>query len=106
MLAGLSAEQRAELQDLMARAMGDLGLQSEMSHLSDALRQARPDLPWGQRGPVPDGEQGLGLGDATTAAAELADLEALSQQLSQGYAGASLSDVHEELLAQALGRAA
>ncbi|MCW2696909.1 MAG: putative magnesium-chelatase subunit chlD [Modestobacter sp.] len=106
MLAGLSPDQRAELQELMAQAMGDLGLQSEMSHLSDALRQARPDLPWGQRGPLPDGEQGLGLGDATTAVAELADLEALSSQLSQGYAGASLADVDEELLEQALGRSA
>ncbi|WP_369136700.1 VWA domain-containing protein [Modestobacter versicolor] len=106
MMAGLSAEQRAELQDLMGQAMGDLGLQSEMAHLSDALRQARPDLPWGQRGPVPDGEQPLGLGDATTAVAELADLESLSQQLSQGYAGASLADVDEELLEQALGRSA
>ncbi|MGY2081424.1 VWA domain-containing protein [Modestobacter sp. SYSU DS0657] len=106
MMAGLSPEQRAELQDLMSQAMGDLGLQSEMAHLNDALRQARPDLPWGQRGPVPDGEQGLGLGDATTAVAELADLEALSQQLSQGYAGASLADVDEELLEQALGRSA
>jgi uncharacterized protein with von Willebrand factor type A (vWA) domain len=106
MLAGLSPEQRAELSDLMSQAMGDLGLQSEMSHLSDALRQARPDLPWGQRGPVPDGQQPLGLGDATTAVAELADLESLSQQLSQGYAGASLADVDEELLQQALGRSA
>jgi uncharacterized protein with von Willebrand factor type A (vWA) domain len=106
MLAGMSPDQRAELQDLMAQAMGDLGLQSEMAHLSDALRQARPDLQWGQRGPVPDGEQPLGLGDATTAVAELADLESLSQQLSQGYAGASLADVDEELLAQALGRSA
>ncbi|MGY1840489.1 MULTISPECIES: VWA domain-containing protein [unclassified Modestobacter] len=106
MMAGLSPEQRAELQDLMAQAMGDLGLQSEMAHLNDALRQARPDLPWGQRGPVPDGEQGLGMGDATTAVAELADLESLSQQLSQGYAGASLADVDEELLEQALGRSA
>ncbi|MCZ2804125.1 VWA domain-containing protein [Modestobacter sp. VKM Ac-2983] len=106
MMAGLSPEQRAELQDLMGQAMGDLGLQSEMAHLSDALRQARPDLPWGQRGPVPDGDQPLGLGDATTAVAELADLEALSQQLSQGYAGASLADVDEELLEQALGRSA
>jgi uncharacterized protein with von Willebrand factor type A (vWA) domain len=106
MLAGMSAEQRAELQDLMSQAMGDLGLQSEMAHLSDALRQARPDLPWGQRGPVPDGEQPLGLGDATTAVAELADLESLSSQLSQGYAGASLADVDEELLEQALGRSA
>ncbi|MGY1750472.1 VWA domain-containing protein [Modestobacter sp. SYSU DS0511] len=106
MMAGLSPEQRAELQDLMGQAMGDLGLQSEMAHLNDALRQARPDLPWGQRGPVPDGERGLGLGDATTAVAELADLEALSQQLSQGYAGASLADIDEELLEQALGRSA
>ncbi|MCW2678396.1 MAG: putative magnesium-chelatase subunit chlD [Modestobacter sp.] len=106
MLAGLSPDQRAELQDLMAQAMDDLGLQSEMTHLSDALRQARPDLPWGQRGSVPDGEQGLGMGDATTAVAELADLEALSSQLSQGYAGASLADIDEELLEQALGRPA
>ncbi|SDX86946.1 Uncharacterized protein, contains von Willebrand factor type A (vWA) domain [Modestobacter sp. DSM 44400] len=106
MLAGLSPDQRAELQDLMSQAMGDLGLQSEMAHLSDALRQARPDLPWGQRGSVPDGEQGLGMGDATTAVAELAELEALSSQLSQGYAGASLADIDEELLAHALGRPA
>ncbi|WP_369257980.1 VWA domain-containing protein [Geodermatophilus amargosae] len=106
MMAGLSPEQRAELADLMAQTMSDMGLASEMAHLQDALRQARPDLPWGQRGQVPDGEQGLGLGDATSAVAELADLEALSNQLSQGYAGASLADVDEELLEQALGREA
>jgi uncharacterized protein with von Willebrand factor type A (vWA) domain len=106
MMAGMSAEQRAELADLMNQAMSDMGLAGEMAHLQDALRQARPDLPWGQRGQVPDGEQGLGLGDATTAVAELADLEALSNQLSQGYAGASLADIDEELLERALGRPA
>ncbi|CCG01748.1 VWA domain-containing protein [Blastococcus saxobsidens] len=106
MIAGLSPEQRAELADLMAQTMEDMGLASEMAHLSDALRQARPDLPWGQRGQVPDGEQSLGMGDATRAVAELADLEALSNQLSQGYAGASLADVDEELLERALGRSA
>jgi uncharacterized protein with von Willebrand factor type A (vWA) domain len=106
MMAGLSPEQRAELADLMAQTMADMGLASEMSHLQDALRQARPDLPWGQRGQVPDGEPSLGLGDATSAVAELADLEALSNQLSQGYAGASLSDVDQELLERALGRPA
>src|SRR4051812_42081798 len=46
------------------------------------------------------------MGDATTAVAELADLEALSSQLSQGYAGASLADIDEELLERALGRPA
>ncbi|MGZ4508557.1 MAG: VWA domain-containing protein [Blastococcus sp.] len=106
MMAGLSPEQRAELGDLMAQAMSDMGLASEMSHLQDALRQARPDLPWGQRGQVPDGEPSLGLGDATSAVAELADLESLSSQLSQGYAGASLADIDEEMLERALGRPA
>jgi uncharacterized protein with von Willebrand factor type A (vWA) domain len=106
MMAGLSPDQRAELADLMAQTMQDMGLASEMAHLQDALRQARPDLPWGQRGQVPDGEQALGLGDATSAVAELADLEALSNQLSQGYAGASMADVDEELLERALGRPA
>ncbi|MEX5721097.1 VWA domain-containing protein [Geodermatophilus maliterrae] len=106
MMAGLSPDQRAELADLMAQTMSDMGLASEMAHLQDALRQARPDLPWGQRGQVPDGEQALGMGDATSAVAELADLEALSNQLSQGYAGASLADVDQELLEQALGREA
>ncbi|SFL21931.1 VWA domain-containing protein [Geodermatophilus ruber] len=106
MMAGLSPEQRAELADLMTQAMADMGLASEMAHLQDALRQARPDLPWGQRGQVPDGERALGLGDATSAVAELAELEALSNQLSQGYAGASLADVDEELLERALGRPA
>ncbi|MCO7221034.1 VWA domain-containing protein [Klenkia sp. PcliD-1-E] len=104
MMAGLSPEQRAELGELMGQAMQDMGLASEMAHLNDALRQARPDLPWGRPGPVPDGAEGLGLGDATTAVAELADLEALSNQLSQGYAGASLADVDEELVERALGR--
>jgi uncharacterized protein with von Willebrand factor type A (vWA) domain len=106
MMAGMSPEQRAELADLMAQTMQDMGRASEMAHLQDALRQARPDLPWGQRGQVPDGSQPLGMGDATTAVAELADLEALSNQLSQGYAGASLADVDEELLERALGRPA
>jgi uncharacterized protein with von Willebrand factor type A (vWA) domain len=106
MMAGMSPEQRAELADLMAQTMQDMGLASEMAHLQDALRQARPDLPWGQRGQVPDGSQPLGMGDATTAVAELADLEALSNQLSQGYAGASMADVDEELLERALGRPA
>jgi uncharacterized protein with von Willebrand factor type A (vWA) domain len=106
MMAGLSPDQRAELADLMAQTMADMGLASEMAHLQDALRQARPDLPWGQRGQVPDGTEGLGLGDATTAVAELADLESLSNQLSQGYAGASIADIDEELLERALGRPA
>ena len=42
------------------------------------------------------GEEPLGLGDATTALAELADLAELETALGQDYPGASLDDVDEE----------
>lgn len=99
----LTDEQRQELAGLMSGALDDMGLAAEMSRLQQLLQQARPDLPWDARGGT-DGRQPLGLGDATTALAELADLEALSSQLDQGYAGASLDDVDQDLLAEALGR--
>jgi uncharacterized protein with von Willebrand factor type A (vWA) domain len=100
----LSREQRDELQALMAGAM-DLDLQAQMSQLSDALRAARPDLPWGGRERM-EGSEGLGLGDATTALEELADLEDLEAALSQDYPGASLDDVDEAAVQRALGRQA
>jgi uncharacterized protein with von Willebrand factor type A (vWA) domain len=100
----LSREQREELQALMADAM-DLDLQAQMSQLGDALRAARPELPWGGRERM-DGEQGLGLGDATSALEELADLEDLEAALGQDYPGASLDDVDEAAVQRALGRQA
>src|SRR6266496_2818455 len=50
------------------------------------------------------GEQPLGLGDATTALEELADLESLEASLSQDYPGASLDDVDVEALRRSLGQ--
>jgi uncharacterized protein with von Willebrand factor type A (vWA) domain len=52
------------------------------------------------------GEQPLGLGDATTALEELADLESLESSLGQRYPGASLDDIDLEAVERALGRAA
>jgi uncharacterized protein with von Willebrand factor type A (vWA) domain len=52
------------------------------------------------------GSQPLGLGDATTALAELADLDELAATLAQDYPGASLDDVDEDAVARALGRQA
>jgi uncharacterized protein with von Willebrand factor type A (vWA) domain len=113
LLQSLTPEQRQELADLMAAAMEDMGLASEMSRLQDALRGARPDLDWGQgrrgrqRGNPMSGEgEGLGLGDATTALEELADLDELAAALGQDYPGASLDDVDPEAVRAALGRRA
>ena len=105
MLESLTPEQRAELSNLMAQAMSDMDLASEMSRLGAALREARPDLPWSGRERM-RGEQPLGLGDATTALQELADLDELESTLAQDYPGATLDDVDEELVERALGRSA
>jgi uncharacterized protein with von Willebrand factor type A (vWA) domain len=106
LLASLSPDQRQELADLMATAMEDLGLAAEMSRLGAALRAARPDLAWGQGRQRMQGQVPLGLGDATSALQELAELEELSAALSQDYAGASLDDVDPEAVTRALGRQA
>ncbi|MGZ6826240.1 MAG: hypothetical protein ACXVGH_05565, partial [Mycobacteriales bacterium] len=100
----LTPQQRQELGELMQGAM-DLDLQSQMAQLGDALRNARPDLPWGGRERM-SGEQGMGMGDATTALEELADLDDLESALGQDYPGASLDDIDEAAVQRALGRAA
>jgi uncharacterized protein with von Willebrand factor type A (vWA) domain len=105
MLDSMSPEQREQLADLMEQAMGDLDLQAQMSHLRDHLQALRPDLPWQGRQRM-TGDQGMGLPDATSALAELADLEALDAQLGQSYPGASLDDVDVEAVERALGRSA
>ena len=99
----LSPEQQAELADLMMQAMQDAGLAEEMGRLGDQLRARRPELDWSGRERM-RGDTPLGLGDATTALEEIADLDELETALGQNYPGASLEDVDPELLERALGR--
>jgi uncharacterized protein with von Willebrand factor type A (vWA) domain len=108
LLRSLSEEQRQELAELMAGALGDAGLESEMARLADALRSRRPDLDRaGMMGGVQmTGEEPLGLGDATTALAELADLAELENAFGQDYPGASLDDIDEDAVRRAFGRQA
>ncbi|WP_411285383.1 vWA domain-containing protein [Lapillicoccus sp.] len=102
MMSSLSSQQRDELAQLMAQAMQDVGLESEMSQLGDNLRALRPGMFRGRQRADIDGSQSLGFSDAVGAVADLADLEALEQQLSQGYPGATLDDVDVEALERQL----
>src|SRR3954452_10014684 len=99
----LSPEQQAELAGLMMQAMQDAGLAGEMSRLADQLRARRPELDWSGRERM-RGDTPLGLGDATTALEDIADLDELENSLGQNYPGASIDDVDPELLERALGR--
>jgi uncharacterized protein with von Willebrand factor type A (vWA) domain len=107
LLDSLTEEQRSELSGLMSQALEDSGLAAEMARLADALRARRPDLDaegWPRTRMT--GQEPLGLGDATSALAELADLAELEDALRQDYPGARLDDVDEEAVRRALGRQA
>jgi uncharacterized protein with von Willebrand factor type A (vWA) domain len=106
LLNSLTDEQRNELAGLMAQTLEDAGLAQEMARLAAALRERRPDVDWdGQRERM-TGSEPLGLGDATTALSELADLAELEEALGQDYPGAMLDDIDEEAIKRALGRQA
>src|SRR5918999_235493 len=105
LLASLTPEQREELGGLMAQTLEDAGLAMEMSRLSNSLRMRRPDLDWGSPEPM-NGDDPLGMGDATSALAELADLAELESALRQDYPGARMDDIDEEAIRRALGRRA
>src|ERR1700722_7584181 len=106
LLDSLTDEQREELAGLMAQTMEDAGLAAEMSRLADALRSRRPDLDaQGPRARM-TGQEPMGLGDATTALAELADLAELEAALRQDYPGARMDDIDEEAVRRALVRQA
>jgi uncharacterized protein with von Willebrand factor type A (vWA) domain len=105
LMRSLSPQQREELGQLMAQALGDADLAGEMAALSGNLRALRPDLPWGRREQV-RGEQGLGYGEAAGALEEIADLDDLLDQLGQEHPGATLDDVDVEAVERTLGRGA
>ena len=106
MMASLTPEQRAQLSQLVRDALGDPDLAAQMAQLSDTLRALRPGLDRSTGVGMRPGGEPLGYGDAVEAVAELADLESLSNQLAQGYAGANLDDVDVERLEERLGATA
>ncbi|MGC9669429.1 hypothetical protein ACNTMW_23095 [Planosporangium sp. 12N6] len=103
LMRSLSAQQREELGQLMAQALGDADLAAEMAALTGNLRALRPDLPWARREQV-RGADDLGYGEATGALEEIADLDDLLDQLGQEHPGATLDDVDVEAVERALGR--
>jgi uncharacterized protein with von Willebrand factor type A (vWA) domain len=107
LLDSLTDAQRDELSALMAQTLEDAGLAAEMARLADALRARRPDMDaesW--PGDQMTGQNPLGLSDATSALAELADLAELEDGLRQDYPGARLDDIDEDAVRRALGRQA
>ncbi|KZX20008.1 vWA domain-containing protein [Rathayibacter tanaceti] len=97
----MTAEQREELDALAQQAFGSPELMQSLGRLDETLRGLRPGEDWGGSERM-DGEQGLGLGDGTGVFQELADLDALADQLAQSDRS-SLDDLDLDLLARRLG---
>jgi uncharacterized protein with von Willebrand factor type A (vWA) domain len=102
MLGSMTPEQRAELVQLSQQAFGSPELTEQLARMDANLQAVRPDLDWAGSERF-SGEEGLGLGDGTGALQDLAELDALADQLSQTYDGARMEDVDLDALARQLG---
>ncbi len=103
MLNSMTPEQREELMALSASAFGSPALQEALGQLDANLQALRPGEDWDGAEQF-GGDQGLGLGDGTGVLQELADLDALGEQLSQAYPGARMSDIDLNKLERHLGQ--
>ncbi|TVT47498.1 hypothetical protein FNH05_19065, partial [Amycolatopsis rhizosphaerae] len=102
MLNSMSEQQRAELAGLAQQAFGDPRIAGQLADLDARLRAMRPGEDWTSSARF-RGQDPLGLGEGARAMADLAELDALAEQLAQSYPGARLEDIDLEALQRQLG---
>lgn len=102
MLASMTEEQRRELMELSAQAFGSPALFAQLDQLDANLQALRPGLDWGGSESF-RGQEGLGLGDGTGVVQDLAELDALAEQLGQSYDGARAADIDVDAIMRQLG---
>ena len=102
LLASMSPEERAELQALSEQVLQDMDLAFEVDRLGSNLSSAFPDLGWGEPA-LAGGDEPMPLSATIDAMERLHELEELDRSLQGDYPGASIDDVDEETLRQALG---
>ncbi|SMQ71971.1 VWA domain-containing protein [Agreia sp. VKM Ac-1783] len=98
----MTQEQRDELDALASDAFGSPELMSSLVQLDEQLQALRPDADWSGSERM-SGSDGLGLGDGTGVFQDIAALDELSEQLSQGYGGSRLDDLDLDALSRQLG---
>jgi len=102
MLNSMSPEQREELMSLAQQAFGDPRLAAQLQALDAQLQALRPGEDWTSSADF-RGDDPLGLGTGARAMQDLAELDALAEQLAQSYPGARLEDIDLEALERQLG---
>jgi uncharacterized protein with von Willebrand factor type A (vWA) domain len=102
LLASMSPQERAELRALAEQVLQDMDLAFEVDRLGSNLASAFPDLSWGEPA-LAGGDEQMPLSATIDAMERLHDLEELERSLRGDYPGASIDDVDEESLRDALG---
>ncbi|TCM43405.1 VWA domain-containing protein [Kribbella sp. VKM Ac-2568] len=102
MLNSMTAEQRAELAQLSQQAFGNPQLSQQLANLDAQLQGLRPGEDWSGSERM-SGDDPLGLAEGARAMSDLAELDALAEQLAQSYPGARLEDIDLDALTRQLG---
>lgn len=102
LLNSMTPEQRRELMELSAQAFGSASLMAQLDALDGNLQALRPGLDWTGSENF-RGNEGMGLGDGTGVVQDLAELDALAEQLQQDYSGARASDIDVDAVMRQLG---
>jgi uncharacterized protein with von Willebrand factor type A (vWA) domain len=102
MMNSMSEQQRSELTQLMQQAFGSPELAGQVSALDANLRALRPGEDWDSSARM-RGQHGLDMPEGVQAMMDLGELDALAEQLGQGYPGARLEDIDSDALARQLG---
>ncbi|WP_328387977.1 VWA domain-containing protein [Nocardia sp. NBC_00416] len=102
MMNSMSAQQRAELSELIGQAFGDPRIAQQIADLDANLRTLRPGQDWESARRF-RGQDPLGMGEAVEAMQDLGELDELAAQLAQSYPGARLEDIDLEMLERQLG---
>jgi len=102
MLNSMTPEQRAELAQLSQQAFGGPQLAQQLANLDAQLQALRPGEDWSGSERM-SGDDPLGLAEGARAMSDLAELDALAEQLAQSYPGARLEDIDLDALTRQLG---
>ncbi|MDQ3452592.1 MAG: VWA domain-containing protein [Actinomycetota bacterium] len=105
MMAGLDADQRAQLAQLSSELLADLDLSFQTEQLTRSLQRLYPELGWDESvsGAMPGGQESGSLPATVDWVEHLRSYEDLGAALRQDYPGARLEDVDEDALRRALG---
>jgi uncharacterized protein with von Willebrand factor type A (vWA) domain len=102
MLASMTPEERQQLMELFDQMMSDMDLAWQIDRLGSNLRSAFPGEGWDFARSM-EGDNPLGLGEATDVFQSLADLDRLEQLLTGAPSPGALADVDLERASELLG---